>query len=662
MAAKYAPRHVRRRDWAGIKLTVVALLFGATWLVLWGRAFQVQVLMGDELARMAKRQHLASEFISGERGRIFDSQGRMLAQSVQSRSIYARPMDVKDSARVSRELGRILGIPRSQVAGKLKSTRPFVWLSRQVNDREASLVEALELPGIELVDEYKRFYPNGHLAGQLLGFNGYDGQGLEGLERSLQLRLVGKKDKTIVQRDARGRKLYLDGSEDSDDVRGEDVHLTIDADIQAVAEQALEKAVVRNKGSNGTGLVIEVATGEIKAWAQYPFFNPNIYGQYRPSSWRNRIALDALEPGSTLKPFVIAAALQEKAVTRDSSFDCENGKWEMRGATIRDTHEYGILPVHKILRYSSNIGAAKIGLELGASRLHGYLSKLGFGARPGLDLPGESKGILREPGAWQKVDLANISFGQGMSATPLQVARGYLCLARKGVMVPLKLLKGEQSQEPERKVFDVDVAREVLSMMRDVVEEDGTGRVARIDGIDVGGKTGTAQKASAKGGYGDKYVASFVGLIPAGEPEYLVLVMVDEPEPNHYGSVVAAPAVREIAIQTLAFLGKLPEPAAEAVLATAARSGKDGTVRRSALGMHEKGRMRTALRQAGSTVPDVVGLSLRRAVEILATAGTVPDFEGEGVVVRRQDPKPGRAWPDGSKRCVLWLGKHPGRS
>ncbi|MBU1001986.1 MAG: PASTA domain-containing protein [Proteobacteria bacterium] len=661
MATKYEPRHVKIRDWAGIRLTVVALLFGATWFVLWGRAFQVQVLMGEELAQMAKRQHLVSESISGERGKIFDSQGRVLAQSVQSRSIYARPMDVRDPSRAARELGRVMGLPRRQIEQKLNSTRPFTWLARQVNDREASLVEALDLPGIVLVEEYKRFYPNGHLAGQLLGFTGYDGQGLEGLERSLQARLVGRKDTNVVQRDARGYKLYLDGTDNDSDVSGEDVRLTIDADIQAVSEQALEKAVVNNKAANGTCLVVKVASGEILAWAQYPFFNPNIYGQYAPSAWRNRIALDALEPGSTMKPFLIAAALQEKTVTRDSRFDCENGKWEMPGATIRDTHEYGVLPVHKILRYSSNIGVAKIGLELGATRLHSYLTQLGFGIRPGLPLPGETKGILRDPGTWQRVDLANIAFGQGVSSSPLQVAGGYLCLARGGVTASLRLLQDAEPQEPERKVFDADVAREVLSMMRDVVQEDGTGQVVRIEGLQIGGKTGTAQKASSSGGYGDKYVASFVGLVPAGKPEYLILVMVDEPEPSHYGSVVAAPAVREIVVQTLAYLGKLPDLAEGSSLASAARSGKDGTVRRSAFGVHEDGRLRGAIRQADSTVPDVVGLSLRRAIEILAAAGTVPDLEGEGVVVRRQEPRPGGSWPTGDKRCVLWLGKQPGR-
>lgn len=660
MASSYAPRHVQHRDWPGIRLTVVALLFGALWLTLWGRAFQVQVLKGEELAQMAKRQHLVSEFVSGERGRIFDSQGRVLAQSVKCSSVYARPRLVESRPAAARELGRILGIPVRDVNRKLASTRPFVWLARQVNDREASLVEALDLPGIELVQEYKRFYPNGHLAGQLLGFTGTDGQGLEGLERSLQSRLAGKSDETIVQRDARGRRLYLDGSSEGD-TRGEDIRLTIDADIQAMAEQALEKAVVRNHAANGTALVVRVADGRIRAWAQYPPFNPNVYGQYRASSWRNRIALDALEPGSTLKPFLIAAALQEGVVTPEREFDCEMGEWKMPGATIRDTHDYGVLPVDLILRYSSNIGAAKIGLELGAERLYDSLDKLGFGNRPGLPLPGESRGIMRDAGTWQDVDLATISFGQGVSASSLQLARAYLCLARGGVLTPLSLIEGDEPEEPQRQVFDEDVAREVLAMMRGVVEEDGTGRAARIEGISMGGKTGTAQKASPLGGYGDKYVGSFVGLVPAEDPEFLVLVMIDEPEPHHYGSVVAAPAVKEIVVQTLAFLGRLPEPATGTALA-AQRSGNNGTVRGSALGLPGEDRLRVALRQADAAVPDVVGLSLRRAVEILATAGTVPSFEGEGVVVRRQQPRAGGPWPAGEKRCVLWLGKRPGRS
>lgn len=666
MAPRYEPRHVRTRDWTGIRLAAVGVFFGLVWALLWGRAFQVQVLMGDELAAQARRQHLASEFVSGERGRIFDRRGRVLAQSVQCRSVFVRPSELADRWAAAAALGRIFGVPTRDMASRLASSRPFVWVARQVGDREAALAEGLGLAGVHLVDEYKRIYPNGSLAGQLLGFTGYDGEGLEGLERSFEDVLAGREDRTLVQRDARGRTLCLDGAVDDAANSGQSLRLTIDADIQAVAETALARAVTGNKADNGTCLVVEVGSGEILAWAQYPFFNPNIYKQYSPAVWRNRIALDALEPGSTMKPFLVAAALQDGVVEPQTTFDCEQGQWKMPGAVVRDTHEYGRLSVSDIIRLSSNIGAAKIGLELGAARLHDALCKLGFGERPGLPLPGESRGILRDAGAWTDVDLANISFGQGVAATPLQLAAAYLCLARGGVYAPLRLLQGREAEAPERKVFTGETAAKVLAMMRRVVEDKGTGTAARIEGLAVGGKTGTAQKADAGGGYGDKYLASFVALIPAERPEYLVQIMVDEPEPYHYGSVVAAPAVRDVAVQTLAYLGKLPDPSAApgagVALARTNTGGGDGSVEESGGAVAQIDGVDRQVRRAGGLVPDVVGLSLRRAVEIFADSGAVPDFRGDGVVVRKQEPASGRPWPGDGRPCVLWLGESPGRS
>lgn len=662
MAVNYAPRHVKTRDWAGIRLVVVGVLFGLAWLALWSRSFQVQVLMHEELSARADRQHQAAEFVSGQRGRIFDSRGRVLAKSVQCRSVFARPMDVEDRSRTARELGRVLGVSAGSVAKRLNRRRPFVWIERQVGDREAAAIQALDLPGVGLVEEYKRLYPNGHLAGQLLGFTGTDGQGLEGLELSLEPTLAAGRDKTLVQRDARGRRLYGEDGPTEASVSGADVALTIDADIQAMAEQAVERAVTAHKGKSGMGLVVHVPTGEILAWAQYPFFNPNIYGSYRPQTWRNRIALDALEPGSTMKPFVVAAALQDRVVDTDTEFYCEDGRFEMPGAVIRDTHDYADLPVSKILRYSSNIGMAKIGMQMGARELEGYLAQLGFGERPGLPLPGESKGIVRDPGTWREVDLANIAFGQGIAVTALQMARAYLCLARGGVLAPLVLVKDGAEPVPEKKVFSTEVAKKVLSMMRDVVEEDGTGRNARIEGMEVAGKTGTAQKPSDRGGYGEEHVASFVALLPAGKPEFLVLVMVDEPGPQHYGGVVAAPAVREIAVQSLAYLGRLPEPAVMTAQSAPVAGEEEAHVRTMVVGMHAGGGSLAAPVQAGASVPDVVGLSLRRAFEVFASGGAVPELRGHGVVIRRQSPAPGRPWPKPGQPCVLWLADAPKRS
>jgi cell division protein FtsI (penicillin-binding protein 3) len=320
--------------------------------------------------------------------------------------------------------------------------------------------------------------------------------------------------------------------------------------------------VTTHLGKAGTCLVIHVPTGEILAWANYPFFNPNAARSVSPKEGRNRSALDVVEPGSTMKPLVVAAALQEGVVKPDTTFFCENGKFKVANRIIKDTHSYGDLTVNKIVRWSSNIGAAKIGLQLGPKRLHAYFEKLGFGTPTGLPLSGEGKGLVRSLKDWAPIDTATASFGQGVAVTPIQLAQAFLTLANDGVRKPLKLVLDPPQNMPQEvpvRVFDAEVAKTVQRMMREVVQEEhGTGKSARIQGLETGGKTGTAQKAGPHGGYGNKYLGSFVSFVPAIDPEYIFIVMVDEPEPSHYGGVVAAPAVREVTQKTLCYLGRMP--------------------------------------------------------------------------------------------------------
>jgi cell division protein FtsI (penicillin-binding protein 3) len=652
------------RDWGRLRLAVVAGFFGVLWLALWGRAFQVQVLMGPRLHQMASRQHEVAESVRGERGRILDRNGRELAVSVRAPSIYARPLEIEDPVAVARALAEALGERMPHVLTKLTGRTNFVWIDRQISDRTAAKVAELKLPGVYLVDEYRRLYPGGHLAGQLLGFVGVDGEGLEGLEKSFDAHLAGKTVRQAVSRDASGKRLDLD-AESPEDVaarlRGADLRLTIDAHIQSLAELALAKAVTDAGGRWGGCVVVRVDSSEILAMAQYPFFNPNVYDEQAPAVWKNRLAGDAFEPGSTLKSFTVAAALQEKLVTPETVFNCENGSWKMRGATIGDTHKYGDLPVHKIVRYSSNIGAGKIGLELGAARLHDYLARLGLGQRLDLPLAGENRGMLRPANKWTQVDLATASFGQGVSANMLQTARAFLTLARGGTRTGLAMtLDPAPEREEPVQVFDPKVCTQVLSMLREVVQEDGTGTKARIPGLEVGGKTGTAQKAGV-GGYGDKYVGSFVAFVPAMSPRFMVMVSVDEPHPNHYGGVVAAPAVRDVAVGALSFLGELPDgPAGRG--AAEVQYAKLDEAPGGEFMAREIAAVEAAARAQGGTVPNLVGMPLRRAVEILAGNGTVPLVKGSGLVVARQSPGGGSAWPATGKPVVLWLGGGRDRS
>lgn len=642
-----ASTKAEHRDLSRFKIRIVAGVFALLWLALWARAYQVQVAHGEYLSAEASRQHHYTEYVAGERGQIFDRGGRLLAKSVEFKTVCANPRMVADPAAAAQTLAPILGQSRDAIQKKLESDRGYVLLARKVNDRVALAVEEAGIRGLYLTSEYGRQYPCKHLAGRLLGFTGLEDKGLEGLESYFDEYLSGKRMVMEVRRDARGNKLYLDAQGKEVDIRGRDLWLTLDVNIQAVAEEALGKAVKTNKGRWGACMVIEVDSGDILAWAEYPKFNPNDYHRYKPVQWRNRIALDILEPGSTIKPFLAASALQEGVVTRDTEYFCENGRWKVDTKVIKDTKPLGTLSVDKIIRYSSNIGVAKVAMDLGAERYRYYLSRLGFGERTGLPLVGEGKGILRAASEWKELDLASAGFGQGVGVTVLQMARAYLCLANKGVTRPMHLVRGFETSTEQVRVFEKSVAEDVLAMMRDVVEEDGTGKRARINGLEVAGKTSTAQKASPEGGYGEKYVASFVGMVPADNPEYLVLVVVDEPETSHFGGVVAAPAFKEVMTKTLAYAGTLPDtnkPDPEA-LAEAEPPAKA-----------EPKEPEHEISIKSDAVPNVVGMPLRKAVQLFARQGVVPVLKGEGTVVGGQSPAPGGPWPDNAEtEYILWL-------
>lgn len=648
------------RDFSRLRLILVGGLFFLFWASLWVRAAFLQIVQGPQLAEQAMRQHLASEYDRGKRGVILDRNGQLLAKSIEFVAVSAQPKEIKNPEEASQALAKALGVPVKDIQRKLQSHANFVYLARRVNDRAAAQVKALNIPGVSLAAEYGRSYPNKQMAGQLLGFVGYDDQGLEGLEKLYEPILAGKKAKYVVQRDASGRKLYLDAQgREMANADGTDIRLTIDSQIQFFAEEALAKAVVDNRAKAGICIVVHVKSAEILAWANYPFFNPNGGSESDPKAGRNRLALDVLEPGSCMKPIVIAAALQEKVVRPDTLYNCEKGQWNFFNiATIRDTHSYDVLPVNKILRWSSNIGAAKIGMDLGPHRLHTYFEKVGFGQPTGLPLPGEAKGLLRPLSAWSKLDLATNAFGQGIGVTPVQLAQAFHVIANNGVRKALRLVqepKQDSAFWPEVRVFDAQVAKTVQLMMREVVEEEkGTGVKAHIDGLEVGGKTGTAQKAKATGGYGDKYLANFVGFIPAVDPEYMVLVMVDEPEPNHYGGVVAAPAVREVAMKSLAYLGRMPETVKLAQDQKPLHPVHAPDVA-EILGVAFPP-MNLAMN--GSEVPNLVGLPLRKAAEILAIKGVIPSLKGNGLVVGKQTPSPGTPWNAVEKETfILWLAK-----
>lgn len=682
-------------DWGRFFMVLVGLSFFLLWCLLWSRFYVLQIVEGPEFAARAERQHRAGEVYTGLRGAILDRNGNVLAGSIESYSLSARPGEIVDLPATLAFLSKTLSIPQSKLSSSIKGKKGFVWVQRKISDRKARAIADAGIFGLYLQKEHERIYPYKHLAGQLLGFVGVDNNGLEGLEAAFDDRLSGRELRRIVQRDARGGRIYLEGRSEVDEIGGQNLTLTIDAQVQFFAESAVARAVQENDAAWGGCMVVDVKNGDVLAWAQYPFFNPNSYSKFSAGDRRNRLAQDALEQGSTIKPFAVAAALDEKIVTTETLFNCENGRWQFRGKTIRDTRPQKELTVAQILRYSSNIGMGKIGLMMGGSTYGRYLEALGFGKRVGIGLAGENPGILRDSGKWPEVDLVSASFGQSFSATTLQMAQAYLCLANNGVKKSLNLfmdgdVRSAKNSEDER-VFSAETSAEMLRLLKSVVhEDDGGGRFARIPGMEVGGKTGTAQKAE-NGVYGNKRTASFVGLAPAEQPTFLVLVVVDEPLKKQYGSAVAVPVFRDVTVETLAYVGVLPDPsqATLAGLSPDSATTFDPTQYAQDQARHDA---QARARGAGSApqgggelvgsrevrvsidtqaldgnainpmrlVPDVRGMSMRQAIEVFAINGVMPSIVGQGDIVERQSPSPGTPWPQGlsqygGNECTLWL-------
>ena len=660
-----------------------AVFFVLFWCVLVARAFQVQVLDGPRYKAMAKSQQSMLEVVYGQRGSILDRHGRVLARSVPCFSVSCDPRKVENIDDAAARLAPILKKSKSDMLALLRRNSPFVWLSRKVDDATAAAIEKENIKGVSLKQEYQRVYPYRHLAGQLLGFVDPDSNGLEGVERAFNERLQGSVAKGRVARDAALR--VLNEEEDMhEESQGEDLTLTIDVQVQFIAEDVIIEAVESSGARWGGVLVSDVENGEILAWAQYPFFNPNSYRSSRPSIYRNRLSGDSLEPGSTFKPLIMAAALEEKLVTPNRKIYCEKGTWRTRYVTIRDdTHSFENLTCTEIISHSSNIGTAKIGLEMGAEKMHSYLTRLGFGQRIGIGIH-ESRGILRRPRSWSEVDLMSTSFGQSVSVTGLQMLQAYTILADGGEYRPLRLVldgAGQHSASSAgQRIFSEASCRAVLRMMEETVDGGGTGSRARIPGLRVAGKTGTAQKADPSGrGYSRKRLASFGGMVPADKPRYVIYVMLDEPTTTGYGGAIAAPVFQKVATRTLAFSGDLPANTAdikekpkkekprrltpaqlaqkkkdEIYLANLAKYRAAQQAKKEA---EEKARQKKEGRpdySARDVMPDLVGLSLRRTTEICVKRGLMPNIEGAGAFVLRQSPAPGTKLSEHSQ-CTVWL-------
>jgi cell division protein FtsI (penicillin-binding protein 3) len=502
-----------------------------------------------------------------ERGVIYDRNGEKLAVSIMANSVCADPSKIADPAKASGQVAEILNLDSQAVFKKISTPKSFCWLARKISPEQAVSVENADIEGIFLVKEPKRFYPNGELAAHLVGFVGTDANGLEGLESKYDESLKGKPEKLAWARDAKGKKLFL-RVEKSETKKDENVNLvlTIDNRIQYLVETHLKEAVLSKGAKGGLAIVMDPKTGEILAMANEMGFNPNNIEGLTPEKWRNRAITDYFDPGSTFKPFLVAGALEEKIIKESDKFFCENGNYKVANRVIHEANKkrHGVLSVPDILKYSSNIGAAKIAQKMGKEKFYDYIERFGFGAKTGIDLPGESAGLVRPVKNWVPVDTAMIGFGQGVSVTAIQLIAAVSAVANNGVLMKPYIVRGFADKDNRliklytptvvRKVISPDVAKRLTNMLTEVVSApDGTGKNARIVNVAVAGKTGTSQKFDfTRGVYSSEKVrTSFMGFFPADNPQVAILVILDEPQRDKWGGVAAAPVFKNIGEQIL---------------------------------------------------------------------------------------------------------------
>lgn len=660
-------------------------LVGAAFLMLlagaFARAVYLQVFEQAKLKGLAQDQYVREIELPARRGDIFDRRGVPLAQSVEVDSIWIDPSMLDDPRAAAKLIARKLKVDAEELATRFEKSKKFAWVKRQVTPEQVAAVKALGLPGLGFAKEPKRFYPQRELAAQVVGMVGTDGHGLDGLELAFEDELSGEKATVDSLRDAKGRKLLTSGSVDPQDKQGAAVTLTIDRQLQYVTEKALGRAVQDAVGIAGMAVVIQPKTGEILALANWPRFNPNTPHDAKPQQLRDRAALDTFEPGSTFKAFVVAAGLEEHAFSPNDLFDCENGAYAIGRRTIHDTHPHGLLTPQQILKVSSNIGASKLAAKLGREKLVQYYDRFGFGEKTGLGLPGESRGVVPFPKA--DIQLATESFGQGLTATAVQIAAAYGAIANGGVLMrpylvakvvdPDGVVLLENRPTEVRRVISPKTARSVISMLETVTDKDGgTAQLARMDDYRVAGKTGTAQKADPVArGYSDKRIASFIGMVPAEDPQAVILVVIDEPQKDKFGGISAAPAFKEIAQAAMPYLGVPPSVPVPVQVAAAPLPGKGGKIATAAPNSAKNpARPTVAVPESGSElaldegtdltedaesvsegqveVPNVQGKVGRDAVVALLGVALEPRLLGSGRVVT-QRPAPGERVEKGSR-------------
>ena len=634
-------------NWFKVRIIFLSGLLVFCFVLIVGRMFQLQVLKKEQLYKLAAQQQHVQIPLVPKRGTVYDSKGNELAVSIEVDSVYADARKVIDPGKTARALASILQVDREELEKKLMGQRPFEWVQRKISSKEVEQIKALQLPGIFFLKENRRFYPNSQLAAHLVGFVGLDSKGLEGIEFQYDALLNGANHVWTSARDALGREITLGKIPFEKEDHYRNIVLTIDKSIQHVTEAELGRGVEQWGAKGGMAIAMDPSTGKILAMASYPTFNPNQFIQSRSKSWRNRGVSDAFEPGSLFKAFLAAAALEEQVVRPSDSFFCENGSYTVYDRTIHDTTKHGWLTVQQIIKLSSNIGASKVGEKMGRDRFYRYISAFGFGEKTRINLPGEGKGIVHHPRYWPPVALDTISFGQGISVTGIQLVTALAAIANGGFLmkpyVVEKIIdeKGKvvQSFKPEviRKVISEETAKKVTGLLKATTEKGGTGEGAVPAGYEVAGKTGTAQKADALlGGYSpDRYTSGFMGFAPYHEPKLVLLVVIDEPQKNNYGGVVAAPIFKAIMEKVLPYLNVVPR-------GTMVVKNEIDFTPQKAVWVSEPIIDEVKVGKGAGIImmPDLTGLSMRNALSRMEGKGLIIKVSGNGKVVE-QIPRPG---------------------
>lgn len=686
--------------WIRVRIFLVAAGLGIFFLAVVVRLIDLKFVQGPALRERAQREYQKDFPVLPVRGSILDRHHTELAISTFVKSLVAHPRRFRETKELSRRLAPLIAMTPADLQAILEQDLPFVWVKRHLTPQQAEAVERFkaeydkelqarrkkasdsELATISrpdafyLIPEPKRYYPHRTLAGAVLGFCNADGHGAEGLEKYFDEYIYGKPQKSLKIIDARGQIVISSEKELIDETIGDDLVLSLDRTIQYITEKELQQGVQKWNATGGFAVVVVPQTGEILAMAQTPPFDPNLFNKYAKNKqakdlYQNRNVTVAVEPGSTFKIFTVAAALDAKVVKPTDRYHCENGKYAVGNAgVIHDVHPYGSLTVSEIIKKSSNIGAAKIGLKLGPQKMDHYLKGFGFGQRTGISYAGENYGLVRNiMSSRSLIDRVTVSFGQGITTTPIQMAMALAALANNGILMKPLLVKAiinHQGQvvkqfepTPVRQVISPETAKTMMAMMKTVTEQGGTGTEAVPRGYTVAGKTGTAQKVVGRAFSKSKYYSLFIGVVPADNPVLAIVVIVDEPKGAIYGGTVAAPIFREIAGQAMRFLGYYPEPQPPSptdtlqVKKTQPAAAPPPAAEPAQPLPPAVATVVPAAKPAGPwrQMPDLKGKNIREVIAILNQAGIRCQVEGRGLAYE-QKPEPGAPLP-ANNQCFV---------